>query len=471
MYGRRFTELCAWIIFAVAAFPRVGAGQESPADPVRAAVERRNAGDLTGAVQLLRHRLDEAPSDAQAIRLLAQTLYWLKQFDHARSMYDTALTRHPDNVAIRLEYARMLADLGEVAAARVVLTPLSGSPSPEARDLLRELALATAPWLRVGFEAAHDDQPLNRLSPSFEAGVFLTPGWTLAVGGRSDSYRSGDSLSRSAQSGEVRLKGYLAVTRLEIELSGGGFHRSFGGSSGDWTARVQGGFRLPGHLTIGGRAERKPYHYTTASLTIPIMVRELTALAALDDHSGWLGEAALSRMRYPDGNIVTSGYAWLMGPMLNTRTATFSVGYSFSAQNARESRFVLANPSQAPPPGSAGFDLTGRYVPYYTPDHVVAHSVIGSLVLHSGARTTISANGGWAFSAHEHAPEFTVSGAPPAVQAGTVRRSFTPWNARLAIGRTLATGWSVHAHAEHGRTAFYAASTAGVEMVFRFPRG
>jgi hypothetical protein len=365
----------------------------------------------------------------------------------------------------------MLADLGDVGSARAVLTPLTAAGSPEALALRRELALATAPWLRVGVEGSHDDQPLNRLSPAVEGGVFLTPGWTLAGGGRIDSYRSGDSLSRSIQSGEALVKGYLPPLRLDIELSGGGFHRSFGTTSVDWTGRAQGRLRLPGHLRIGGRAERKPYFYTTASLTLPVIVRELTAFAALDAHAGWLGEAALGRARYPDGNAVTSGYAWLMGPMLNTRTATLSLGYSFSAQNARESRFVLANPSQGPPPGSPGFDLTGRYVPYYTPDHVVAHSVIGSLILHSATGTTISANGGWAFSAHERATEFTVSGTPPAVQASTIRHGFTPWNARLVVGRSLASGWSVQAHAEHGRTAFYAVSAAGIEMVFRFPGG
>jgi cytochrome c-type biogenesis protein CcmH/NrfG len=150
VYGRRFTELCAWIIFAVAAFPRVGAGQESPVDPVRAAVERRNAGDLTGAVQLLRHRLDEAPSDAQAIRLLAQTLYWLKQFDHARSMYDTALTRHPDNVAIRLEYARMLATSVRSQRRGSCSPPSAAPPLPK-----RGTCCASSRWRRPhGSESA-----------------------------------------------------------------------------------------------------------------------------------------------------------------------------------------------------------------------------------------------------------------------------------------------------------------------------
>lgn len=492
------------IMIAAAALPQVVAGQESPADPVRAAVELRNAGDLAGAVRLLRSRLSEEPNDAQAIRLLAQTLYWLKQFDLARSVYDKALTRHRDNVEIRLEYARMLVEIGDGRGARVLLAPLADIPavaaraltligtldywegrltaaasrfraalkadstSSEARRQWSEIATITAPWVGIGFEAAHDDQPLNRVAPSLDVGVFLTPLWSLEADGRSDSYRSGDSLSRSVQAGEVSLRGYTPGLRLETEFSGGVIHRSFGPSGGDWTARLQGRFRLPGHFTIGGRAERKPYFHATASLTIPVIVREFTALVGLNDPAGWLGEAALGRLRYPDGNTLISGYAWLLGPVMRRRRTTLSVGYAFSAQDARESRFVLANPSQLAQPGSPGFDLAGRYVPYYTPDNVIAHSVIGSMTLRPGRGTTISGNGAWAISAHERVTVFTHSGAPPTVQAGTFRRTFTPWSARLVIAQDFARGWSVRAHAEHNRTAFYAASAGAIAMLYRF---
>ncbi len=491
-------------MITAAALPQVVAGQESPADPVRAAIELRNAGNLAGAVRLLRSRLSAEPNDVQAIRLLAQTLYWLKEFDRARSVYDTALSRHRDNLEIRLEYARMLVEIGDGRGARILLAPLADNPaaaaraltligtldywdgrlttaasrfraaleadsgSSEARRQWREIATITAPWVRVGVEAAHDDQPLDRVAPSLDVGVFLTPLWSLEVAGRSDSYRSGDSLSRAVRTGQVSLRGYTPALRLETELSGGVIHRSFGASSADWTARFQGRFRLPGRLTIAGQAERKPYLYTTASLTIPVMMREFTALVGLDDPAGWLGEAALGRLRYPDGNTLTSGYAWLLGPVMRRRRTTLSVGYAFSAQDARESRFVLANPSQLGQPGSPGFDLAGRYVPYYTPDNVVAHSLIGSMTLHPGRGTTISGNGAWAISAHENAITFVDSGAPPAIQAVTSRRTFTPWSARLVIAQDLARGWSVRAHAERNRTAFYAASSGSIGMTYRF---
>jgi hypothetical protein len=194
-------------------------------------------------------------------------------------------------------------------------------------------------------------------------------------------------------------------------------------------------------------------------------VRELTGFIALEHPSGWLGETALGRIRYPDGNTVTSGYAWLLAPVLRGSVYSAALGYAFSAQDARESRFL---PTLPHPPGTQGFDPSGRYVPYYTPDNVIIHSLIGNLIIHGGPRTTISGNGAWALSAHELAPTSTTSGPPPMVQPGTFRRAFSPWNARLGIAQEIGKGWAVRGQAEHQETAFYSASAGSVGLAFRF---
>jgi tetratricopeptide (TPR) repeat protein len=501
MLRPRLGQVCLSLLLIGGAHTEAASGQASPADPLEAAIELRNAGDLPGAVRLLRSRLTERPSDPRAIRLLAQTLYWLKDFDQARAVYDTAISRHGDDIDLRLEYARMLVETRRTSAARSLLEPLLERPDAAARALTllgtldywdgrltaatrrfqaalkadstsvdarrqwREIAMITAPWGGTGLEAAHDDQTLDRITPTLHAGVFITPLVSMELRARSDWYRSGDSVSRSVQSGEVSLKGYAPELRLETELSGGLIHRSFGDPGGEWTGRLQGRIRLPSHLSIGGRAERRPYFQTLASLSIPVRVRELTAFAVLDHPSGWLAEASLGRLRYPDGNTQTSGYAWLLAPVLRRPAYALALGYAFSAQDSRESRFV---PTLPHPPGTPGFDPSGRYVPYYTPDDVVIHSLIGNFTLHGGRRTTISGNGAWSLSAHEQATGFTTSGPPPAVQPGSFQRAFSPWNARLGVGQDLGKGWSVRGQAEHQETAFYSASAGSIGLSYRF---
>ena len=501
MLRPRLGQVWLFLLLIGGAHTQAASGQASPADPLEAVIELRNRGDLAGAVRLLRIRLTERPSDPQAIRLLAQTLYWLKDFDQARAVYDTAIRRHGDDIDLRLEYARMLVETRRNRAARSLLEPLLDHPGAaarahtllgtldywdghltaatsrfraaltadssavDARRQWREIAMITAPWGGMGLEAAHDDQTLDRIAPTLHAGVFITPLLSIEVRARSDWYRSGDTLSRSVQSGEISLKGYAPGLRLETELSGGLLHRSFGDPGGEWTGRLQGRVRLPGYLSIGGRVERRPYFQTVASLSIPVRVRELTALAALDHPSGWLAEAALGRLRFPDGNTQTSGYAWLLAPLLRRPAYSLALGYAVSAQDTRESRFV---PTQPHPPATQGVNPSGHYVPYYTPDEVVIHSLIGNLMIKGGRRTTISGNGAWSLSAHEQATGFTTSGAPPVVQPGSFRRAFSPWNARLGVAQDLGKGWSVRGQAEHQETAFYSASAGSIGLSYRF---
>ena len=501
MLRPRLGQVCVLLVLIGGAHPRAASGQASPADPLLAAIELRDAGDLSGAVRLFRLRLTEHPSDPRAIRLLAQTLYWLKDFDQARAVYDTAISRHGEGIDLRLEYARMLVETREDEAARSLLEPLLDRPdaaarahtllgtldywdgrltaatrrfraalkadstSVDARRQWREIAVITAPWGGMGLEAAHDDQTLDRIGPSLHAGVFITPLVSAELRARSHWYHSGDSLSRSVQGGEVSLKAYAPGLRLETELSGGVVHRSFGGTGSEWTGRFQGRIRLPSHLAIGARAERRPYFQTAASLTIPVTVRELTAFVGLNHPSGWLGEAALGRLRYQDGNSQTSGYVWLLAPLLRRQAYAVALGYAFSAQDTRESRFV---PGQPHPPAAPGFGPSGRYVPYYTPDDVVIHSLIGNLTIHGGQRTTLTGNGAWSLSAHEQATEFITSGPPPVVNTGTFRRAFSPWNARLGIAQELGKGWSFRGQAEHQETAFYSATNGSIGLAYRF---
>src|SRR6266566_9167391 len=84
----------------------------------------RDAGDFAAAAKLLRVQIAQKPDDGEAARLLAQTLYWLKDIAGAHAIYDTAILRHPEDTTLRLQYARMLAETGEKARARELLTPL-----------------------------------------------------------------------------------------------------------------------------------------------------------------------------------------------------------------------------------------------------------------------------------------------------------------------------------------------------------
>lgn len=486
------------------AFP--SAAQAQAGNVLIEAQRLRDAGNFVAAAQLLRIQLARHPDDGEAERLLAQTLYWMKDVEGARVVYEAALVRHPQDTTLRLQYARMLAETGQRSRARALLAPLTEASATrseadtllgtiaywegdlttaerlftealqanptqtDARRQLHAIQTMTAPWVRVSSGLRHDDQPLDRIGVGIEAGWFATPVLPVSVRVEPMEYRLPTGTTRRLWSAEVAIANFFPAARLETEVAGGVLQRSGGVDVSDWQGRAVVGVRLTPNLTLRGRVERAPYLYTLSSLDTPVMTQTAAALLHWSDGRGWLGEAAHEQQRFPDANVITTTYAWLLAPLVyRDRGAEIQTGYAFATGNADQSRFVLASAAQPYPPSDPRFDTAGQYVPYYTPAHLVTHSAIAAVALRPSSTITLRLSGAYPIRATDDAPRFVVSGAQ--VQPTTYARTFSPWNARTSLEIALRDGLTITASGELGRTPFYSWATADVHMTYRFTRG
>ena len=478
------------------------AAQADTQDRISQAERLRDAGNFTAAGDLLRVQVAQNPNDGEAARLLAQTLYWLKDIPGARAAYETALARHPEDTTLRLQYARMLAETGEHARARELLTPLLGIPATraeaetlmgmlaywegdlsgarkrfrdalqanpnqeEARRQLREILSSTAPWVRLSSSGWSDNQPVDWVAAGIEAGWFATPLTQFTARVQPTQYWA-NALTQTVGLAEIAVANYAPVAHLETELAAGAVRRSQGIDAWDWTGRAALGFRLPKHVTLRTRFERTPYFQTISSLTTPVMVNTVTALLHFGDVRGWLGEAAYQRQMYPDNNAVQIAYGWLLAPLVRRSAVEVQAGYAFADSNADSIRFVLAQPVQPFLPSDPRFDLAGVYSPYFTPIHQVVHSALASFTLGPAGKTNFRVDGSYGFHATDDAPFFAVSGGQTALS--TYPRTFTPWNVRASLNVKLREGLTLEPNAEMGRTVFYSWVTAGLRLTYHFP--
>ncbi len=452
---------------------------------VAEALALRDARDFAGAAAALRRHLAEHPGDGEALRLLAQTLYWDGRREPARGAYEQALALHPGDTRLRLDYARMLAETGGARRASAVLEPVptegsagaeaetlrgtlaywSGDPATaaarfraalrldpertEARRLLDEIRAAAAPRASVAASARRDGQPLDRAAVAVEAGWH--PSVAHAVSLRAEPQRyTARGVEASLFQGEIGVRSAWPGGPVETELAAGAVQRTAGA---DWTGRAAVGLRLPAHLVVRLRAERATYLWTVASLEEPVTTRTGAVLLEWSDPRGWLGQLGAGVDRYPDANQVRSAHAWILAPVVRTRAATLQLGYGFGAQDADESRFV---PLAGTPP-------SGEYAPYYTPMGMHSHSLTGAVEA-AGGGFALRAGGAYGVAAREDAP-FAIGG--PGTQPGWYSRSFHPWNARAHADVRLAPGASVALEAEHFRTAFYDYTAGSVGIVLR----
>jgi tetratricopeptide (TPR) repeat protein len=499
VFRRRLSAILAAIFWIT---PHAAVAQETNRDPFAEIQRLRSAGDLGAAAQLLRTQLALNPDNAEAARLLAQTLYWLKDHSGARAVYDAAINRHPGNTVLRLEYARMLAEIGEHARARELVTSLLGSPAAradaatllgtlsywegdltaargrfeealganpnqqDAKRQLQEILSGTVSWARLSSSVWHDNQPIVRPSFGAEAGWFATPLMQVITRVESRWYRLNGS-SRPVQLAEIAVAHYEPRSRMESEVSLGAVRRARAADSWDWSGRLVAAFRLPKHFKIGARIERTPYFSTKASLESAVTVRTAGAVVHWGNDRGWLGEAHYQYHWYPDGNAGRDASGWMLAPIVHRSRVDLQAGYALALGNAVAGRFVLAAPQQAVPPGDPRFSTAGRYAPYYTPDHLITHSVLAGLGLgrpHKSFRFDAS----YGVHASDNAPFLYVSGSQ--VARGTYPRVFSPWNVRTSCEIPIRGNLILEPAAEAGRTIFYSWTSAGLRLLYRFDK-
>lgn len=421
--------------------PSMVRAQESGGDAVAEAVRLRNASDYAGAIALLQAHLRAFPNDGEAIRLLAQTQYWAKDFEGARRTYERALKLHPEDSTLRRLYAQF-----------------------------RKETASSRGWISVVPSFHHDDQPLDRVEVSGEVGTYLQKLTSLALVLSGTQFRLSDTASRSVEAAALTLGFSSEQSGASGSLSGGVVHRAFN-STNDFIGKAVGGVRISPALGARAQIERSAYLYTEASLTTPVMTNAESGFLTLNSSSGWLGELSGQLQQFPDDNSVTTAYAWIMAPLMRTAAQSVHLGYSGAYQNAAELRFQLESPNQNVSPASKNFNFAGRYSPYYTPLDLQTHSVIAALAFGLNTPSVLRLNGSYAVLGSENAPHFqpVALTAPPRTEARLVvtSRDTHPWNARATLEMNSSRSPFLIG-AETAHTAFYSSAAAFASWTLKF---
>ena len=94
---------------------------QSKKDTLSIARQLRTDKKYKASIDLLGIYIQKHPKNMDAKWLLAQTLYWDKQINPSKAMYEKAMTENPTNYYLKLDYAKMLVDLGELDKAQTLL--------------------------------------------------------------------------------------------------------------------------------------------------------------------------------------------------------------------------------------------------------------------------------------------------------------------------------------------------------------
>ncbi len=518
----------ASVAVGVVAAPTPASAQEptggaagSPEARVEAARRLAESGAIEAATDTLRAYLAEYPEDGGTHWLLARYLYRAGRAVEAARAYEDALVRLPGDPWLRLEYAERLLAMGEAehvvgvlgptlsegappavraraltlagtaaywrgdlgAAARRFRTALAvDSGQAEARRQLAEIRALTRSWLSVGATVLDDNQPYRRYRGTLEGGTYLTPSWSLAVGLVPrlldvPPAPAAEGIRTAAAVGWAELTGRIPAHRLGLRVRFGGWWAdgvddgspppqpgrgppgtgSNGEGEATWLGAAELSLKLPLGLTFRADASRDRYLSTTSAVDTLVVVRTLEAALDRAAAPGWAGEAVARAELFPDDNVVTTAYAWLLAPVL----PAIRVGWASSWQDAEESRWSLGGLEEP------------RYAPYYTPERIAVHSVLGE-VLVGGGPVEVRASGRYGVWAREQEPLIVVDdvggSASAALMANNFReREFTPWEARIEITAAPPNLPVVRVAASREATAFWTQSRLELRATYRLP--
>jgi hypothetical protein len=316
-------------------------------------------------------------------------------------------------------------------------------------------------WLSAELGATRDDQPRRALDVRAEYGGYVKPALTLAAIVSADRV-TGDGVSTGTAAPGAGMTLSVPAARFGVGVAA---QALLGAPNAEatalWDARAS--VSLGGGASLRGRLDRQRYTLTVASLDTLVLVR--TKELALDRAGapGWAFELVARREDYGDANPVRTAYGWLLAPLSSSARHRVRAGYALAAQDAPKSNWVPDRPRGGGPPASGAVE--GRFVPYYTPHDVVAHSVLGEVVIGFGERWLI-VDGAYGVHATETAAALAHDGTPGAPT--TLRffeRSFRPvrFDARWVTPLGPAASLTLEAGLDH--TAEYRVGQLGISIV------
>jgi hypothetical protein len=445
-------------------------------------------------------------ADINGMRLHAQVLYWMKEFDRSAAVYENALRVFPDMKVVELDYGRMLWELKKLTKAQVLLNEyltydkenseakvmlayisywkgrnslakeqlasiLNTLPTNQpALDLLNEINVVTAPYIKLGGQASSDDQPLKKSGFNVEAGMYNS--WILSPFLMFNNVHSnpGTGIYNSwwVQAGNKISFGRSGVS---LNFKGGLFSHPTAKDLVS-TGAISFSVKLSSFFSVTAATERMPYQYTTASIKIPVMQQLSGSSLLLNKNNKWLGKAAIEVAGFDDDNKINTAYLWLMAPLVDKNSFKLKAGYAFNHSDADKNNFTSTQSIAAIVSGTApGNAVPGYYYPYFTPSSQTAHSLLASTVIQLSKNVLFTSRASLGIAGKVDNPVLSLSKSPGnifSIDKSYYQQTYNPIEFNNELSVRLTPHFSSAMIYEYSRLLFYTLNQGSISLKYVF---
>ncbi len=476
------------------------------ADTLKRVKQLKGEARIRDSYKLIKTYYGGHSSDLNTTWLFGQIAYLDKHFKQSKKLYKKVIAAHPDNYYLKLDYAKTLVDFADYKEAKPLLSMYRGYDSANlemrldfakvylaegeydkakkeinvvlAKDgknsralaLLDELHAAQASWIKIMGNYNFDSQPLQTITPTVDAGVYLHPEASLRLNLQTPLFISNGSL-KNAQWLQIGDQSAFRKAGFQFSYDAGVVKQPYLNKI-SWTGNLELKQLLFKHFVLQAQAERKPYYYTLGSLDTVIVVNRFSAYAEWNDLNSWNGHIAFELNQFPDKNYTIGGNGWVFTPPLKVSVLEFRVGYAYSYSTSKSNGFVPENTlAQIIANYSTTTDITGVYSPYFTPDNMSVHSALVSIVAHPAKIFDLGFNANVGFYATALTPYFYLNkNASEAtyIAEGYATEKFYPMEFSAYALVRISKKISLKADYTYRKTYFYTSNTVGLGLKINF---
>jgi hypothetical protein len=371
----------------------------------------------------------------------AKLAYWNWDIAAAKKFYKQALSLKKEHLYVRLDYAKMMVDIGEYATAIPLLKqyiafdkwsvdaekylvkalyykgnlaealkvidqmPDYMQQEKEIAVLKKEIEEQHAVYYQLGFDYASDDQPLKKATPNLLVSRKQSALFNWQLGGTYHSFVNEHSKS-NAYVVEVGNRFHFDKLKQVLQLHLGLSNLSDAGKT-EMTGGVQWFQKIEKHFMLELSAERKPYFYSLASTHATVVYDNYAAAFSFDNFKKFSGKIQVQQQQFNDGNKIANYSAWMLSPPLKLKWVIAKVGYSFQYADAASNHYT---PTISVDSFLVNYDSTkqipGVYAPYFTPAHQTIHAALLWIEIKPFKKLTLTCNANFPITAKLDNPYF-----------------------------------------------------------------
>jgi tetratricopeptide (TPR) repeat protein len=433
-----------------------------------------------------------------AYQILAQAEYWSLDFNKAEQTYQQAITLYPQSSELKLDYGRMLFEMGKypkaitqlqslknnaeadimlakmtlwnghVAKSRAIASQvLSGYPTnQDAKDLLITAKQMTPLYLKLGTTYISDDQPLTASRYEAEASWFKSYLFSPSIQFQQSNYTMPGA---TANTNWVRLDNTFkfGYGKTILRAGSGIFTSAQGTKVSSLLELTQ---KLSKSFSFNAGFQNNPYQYTIASIHQPLFQQTINTSINYNKSDKWLGSASYILQSYADGNQNYTAYVWFLGPLIQNKGISLLGGISSSYANSNENTFgISSSPSVLAESYGNNTQVPGIYSPYFTPSNQQVNALLASLKIPFSKGVTFYSHGSIGVFANTSNPNLTLmqTGSEYTVRKTYVDQKYTPIEAEGSLRMALSSKLILNALYRYSSLFFYTNNSGNLQLVYR----